>query len=222
MEDCIIHKNRFGVMFGFDGSTGVAGITIRRCRAIDNADEEHLTNTDGFIVEGNCSRVLITDSIAKGSVDTGFDIKPANSRLERCQAVDNDVSGFKFWRDNCLLANSLSADNGIHGIAIAGKATRLWNNTFARNGEGYSMQLEPSDNTTTVVRNCIFYGNAVNLYHTNMYNDNYNLYFVAGKGVMIYRGETPLRISNMASGRRPLGPQSLVADPKFLAPGASN
>ncbi|MGE5531827.1 MAG: right-handed parallel beta-helix repeat-containing protein [Bacteroidota bacterium] len=222
MEDCDVHNNRFGVMFGFEGTTGVAGITIRRCTAINNADSERLANTDGFIIEGNCSRVVITDSIAKGSVDAGFDIKPEGSRVERCQALDNDVSGFKFWRANCLLANSLAAGNGIHGIAIAANGARVWNSTFARNGEGYSMQLEAADNSATLVRNCIFYGNAVNLIEPNMYNDNCNLYFVAGKGVMIYRGNTAIRISNMASGRRPLGPQSIVADPKFVAPGADN
>jgi hypothetical protein len=222
MEDCDIHNNRFGVMFGFEGTTGVAGITIRCCRSINNTDSEHLANTDGFIIEGNCSRVLITDSIAKGSADSGFDIKPEYSRVERCQALDNYVSGFKFWRQGSLLANCLAAGNGIHGVVIGANGVRLWNCTFARNGEGYSMQLEAPDNSTVVVRNCIFYGNAINLMQPTMYNDNCNLYWVAGKQVMIWRGQTGLRVNNMASGRRPLGPQSIVADPAFTAPGADN
>lgn len=222
MEDCDIRGNRFGVLFGYQGTTGVAGITIRRCRSINNTDAEHLANTDGFLIEGNCSRVLITDSIAKGSVDSGFDIKPAYSRLERCQALDNDVSGFKFWQPSSLLANCVAAGNGIHGVAIAGNGVRLWNCTFANNGEGYSMQLEAPDNRTVVVRNCIFCGNPINLTQPTMYNDNCNLYWIAGKQVMIWRGQTGLRISNMASGKKPLGPRSIVANPGFVAPGVED
>ncbi|MHB8994374.1 MAG: right-handed parallel beta-helix repeat-containing protein [Armatimonadota bacterium] len=219
MEDCDIRGNRFGVLFGYEGTTGVAGITIRRCRSINNTDAEHLANTDGFLIEGNCSRVLITDSLAKGNADSGFDIKPTNSRVERCQALDNYVSGFKFWRSGSLLANCLAAGNGIHGVVIGANGVRLWNCTFARNGEGYSMQLEAPDNRTVLVRNCIFYGNAINLMQPTMYNDNCNLYWVAGKQVMIWRGQTGLRINKMASGRKPLGPRSIVANPVFVAPG---
>lgn len=217
VEGCNVHDNRQGYLLGFGGSGGISRLTVKSSRAADNSDEELSGNTDGFFVESNCTAVSIQDCVAYGHGDAGFDIKAAATRVERCQSYSNGVAGFKFWRDGVLLASSVAYYNGAFGVIAAGNGTRIWNCTLGRNG-GYSLQLESPDPGTVLIRNTIFAFTAINIMRSKMFNDNCNLYYGSLNAPMIWIGNTPWRMSRLVSGKKPLGPRSLVANPRFVAP----
>lgn len=216
VQDCNVHDNRFGYLFGFGGTAGIAKLTVRRSRAANNSYEDLTGNTDGFFVESNCTAVSLQDCVAYGHGDSGFDVKPAAATVERCRSYGNGVCGFKFWRENALLANSVAYDNGAYGLIVGANGMRVWNCTLGPSNGGYSMQLESPDPATVLIRNTIFAFAPINIMAEKMYNDNCNLYYIEPpNALMIWVGWTAWRINRMASGKRPLGPRSLVANPLF-------
>lgn len=221
VQGCNVHNNKFGYLFGYQGSAGIAGLTVQHCRAADNAYEGLTGNTDGFFVESNCTSVSLQDCVAYGHADSGFDIKAAAVRLERCQAYQNGIYGFKLWRDNVLLANCVTYDNGTYGVIAAGNGVRIWNCTLGRNHD-LSLQLESPDPSTVLIRNTIFAYTPINILQSKMYNDNCNLYFGSPKLVMLWVGSNGWRTENLATARSPLGPKSVVINPRFVNPTTSD
>ena len=215
LRKCYVHDNAKGYMMGWDGES-LAGLTITDCVAADNGDDG-VNYGDGFSIEGACSKVSISRCVAYGHGDSGFDIKPVGTVVNRCRSFDNWEAGFKLWRDSIQVYNSLAHHNDGYGVIAVGNKLKLWNLTLANNGY-YGLQLESSYPASVSVRNCVFFLNPVWVRKPVMYAGNNNCYFVGGRGWMLYLGyEEQWRAIDLQNGVYPLGTSSVVGNPRFVA-----
>lgn len=87
----------FGV--GFALADEASDITYRRCTARNfwaALDPDRFRNGDGFSDERRNRRIRYLDCEAWDNTDAGFDIKSADSSVDRCTAGGNDRN-FRFW-----------------------------------------------------------------------------------------------------------------------------
>ncbi|MEN6304597.1 MAG: right-handed parallel beta-helix repeat-containing protein [Armatimonadia bacterium] len=220
LRKCYVHDNYKGYMLGWDAES-LAGLSITDCVAANNSNNTN-EYSDGFSIEGACSKVTISRCVSYGHGDTGFDVKPVGTVIDRCRAFNNWEAGFKLWRDSIQLSNSLSHHNGGYGVIAVGNKLKLWNLTLANNGY-YGMQLESSSPASVSVRNCVFFLNPVWVKKPVMYSDSNNCYFVGGRGWMFYLGfDKQWRAVDMAGGVYPLAASSIVANPRFVSYSGGN
>lgn len=215
-QGVMVRDNRFGFIFGVNGSTAIRGILLEDCVAQRNwyGNGNPKDNTDGFLVNNVCSEVILRRCTALQHDDAGFDIKAANTRLNRCLAAYNTQAGFKLWPDGIVMSNCLSHHNKGHGIVCAGNNLRFWNCTVACSG-CYSLRVEASDPASVLVRNCIIVSSPVYVTNT-LYDDDYNLYNVPAGQDMLVTGQRNYKIEDLHNGLAPLGARSRVGLPRFV------
>jgi len=122
-----VGRSRYGV--GFEDS--VRGITIAGALAYDNVDANSspattvYVNGDGFSADRGTSDLVITDAVAIGNGDAGFDITGAGFTCTRCVAGDNAKYGFRLWQHGpSVLVDSLAYGNGWFPIQMDGEGAR--------------------------------------------------------------------------------------------------
>ena len=206
INDCLVFNSRYGV--GFENT--VHDVFISRVTSHSNKETyigpvSSYGNGDGFSDDLGTSHLFIRDSVAYDNLDGGFDIKAVVFECTNCISHDNIKYGFRLWDAGgpYTLINSLSYGNGWYPVqTLATSAnTYLYNSTFiSGNGDfGYVMEGPP---VSLTMRNCILFGYANQVMSggtPGTLDEDYDLYFSSQSSVLF-----------------PLGPHSLVADPKFV------
>ena len=78
--------------------------------------------SDGLAVESG-RRIRVVDSVARSNAGDGFDSKAPATGVLRSQAHDNARDGIKLWRGGSVLADSISAGNGLAGVVLVSGGT---------------------------------------------------------------------------------------------------
>ncbi|MEN6302350.1 MAG: right-handed parallel beta-helix repeat-containing protein [Armatimonadia bacterium] len=216
--DCYVHDNGNGILIGQKDVSGVKGVLIERTTCGRSAGSGRTGNTDGIAIEGLSRGVVVRDCVSYGAGDSGFDLKPGRTVIERCQAYDNSGWGLKLWGSGCWVINCLVYANDGGGIGCAGERLQFWNCTLGANGsEG--LRLETRNVRGCVIRNSIFYDALVKCEAARLPDEDYNCYYsTRGEGAIIARdsayGGAEL------GGRTPgTGRNSIARNPLFVRPG---
>lgn len=217
--DNYLHDNNQGFLMGTKSVSGIAGITIERCIAANNSYSGQTGNTDGFVIEGYSSNVVIRDCISYGAGDAGFDLKPDNTLIERCISYNNTGMGIKLWGTGSKVVNCIVYGNNAEGIGTAGSNLLIAGNTIANNGQ-YGIRFENTNSSTLTMRNNIIYNNPIWSYGS-MPNDDYNCYY-ASSGYVIRTASTTYSMSQVDAHSVPVGAHTMGRDPRMTNPGSAN
>ena len=202
-----VYNSRYGV--GFENS--VHDIVIDSVISHNNSElyigpVSSYQNGDGFSDDQGTSNLTITNSIAYGNQDAGFDIKATNFSCTNCKSYNNVKYGFRMWTGGgpFTVINGLAYGNGWFPMMLQnlGPSTTLYNCTFvnAAGDMGYVID-QPASNL--ILRNTIFAGFAKGMSNGSLtsVNDDYDLYFPSG-GTLGFT----------------MGAHSFTADPMFVNP----
>ena len=211
--DCSLHDNRNGLLVGRKDVSGVAGVLIERCTSGANSSGNH----DGFVVEGMSTDVVFRDCEAFGAGDSGFDIKPAKTLLERCRSHSNGGWGFKLWGAGVKLINCLTYGNRVGGMGCAGDNLQFWNCTLGPDGPS-GLRLETQHSDSCVIRNSIFYGCVLHCYGRDLPNEDYNCYYSPAGGDVVQTAERGYEMGDIVNRTARFGAHDLAADPLFQDP----
>ena len=94
-------------------------------------------NGDGFATERNVRDVVFRDTVATGSTDAGYDLKSANTVLERPVAHDNKRN-YRIWRRGVTIRDCVGSDPNMRG------------------GTGSQAQVYLSDDAVSTITGCTF------------------------------------------------------------------
>ncbi|MFI5110085.1 MAG: choice-of-anchor Q domain-containing protein [Terriglobales bacterium] len=206
-----VYNSRYGV--GFENT--VHDIVIDSVISHNNSElyigpVSSYQNGDGFSDDQGTSNLTITNSVAYGNQDAGFDIKAVNFSCTNCKSYNNVKYGFRMWTGGgpFTLVNALAYGNGWFPLMLQnlGPSTTLYNCTFVGgSGDMGYMIDQPASNL--ILRNTIFAGFTKGMSNGNLtaVNDDYDLYFPAG-GTLGFT----------------MGPHSFNADPMFVNPGGGD
>ena len=215
IEDCRIHDNDNGIVIGLFEEPSVEGVRIERTIMTNNADPTGSGNRDGVVIEALCTDVVIRDCTASGSTDTGFDIKPDGTLIERCRSFGNDQWGIKLWGSDCVVVNCLMYDNDAGGIGLSGDGVQIWNCTFGP-CVGVGLWAETEDPGTLMIRNSIFHNAMLQCRASGLPDEDYNCYYVdTGDPIISIAGES-LSMEDVAGDSAGTGACTLAADPRFV------
>lgn len=221
ITDSNLHDNQYGWIMGVKDVSGIAGITIERTIAANNALAGQTGNTDGFVIEGFSTNVVIRDCVSHGAGDSGFDMKPDGTLLERCLSYNNNGMGMKLWGSNDKIINCIVYGNKIEGVATGGDNLQFWGDTICNNAAN-GIRFENANTSTCIVRDCILYNNPVWVLGTTMYNDDYNCYYSGSGSYVIRVGSTTYTMAQVAAHTVPVGSHSDGHDPMMVSPGTAD
>lgn len=213
ISDCVIRGNDNGILLGRKDESGVAGVTIERTVCGDFTEAGRTGNRDGVAIEGLCTNVAIRDCVAFGAGDSGFDLKPDGTVVERCKSYGNGQWGIKLWGSGCRIVNTILYGNQLGGMGCAGNNLTFWNCTFGAGGaEG--LRLETSDSASCIIRNTIFHNAPVVCKAGGVPDENYNCYYAAGAVITSSKGS--YTTADVTAHTAPLGANSIARDPLFV------
>lgn len=211
--DCSAHDNANGVLVGKKDVAGTRGVLIERCTSGPGS----AGNRDGFVVEGMSTDVVLRDCMAFGAGDSGFDIKPGKTLLERCRSYGNGSWGFKLWGSGCKLINCITYGNRTGGMGCAGDNLQFWNCTFGADGAS-GLRLETPNVATCVIRNSIFYGSVLHCYASGLPDEDYNCYYSPAGHDVIQTASRAYQMHDVNERSSGLGAHDRANDPLFLNP----
>ncbi len=206
-----VYNSRYGV--GFENT--VHDIVIDSVISHNNSElyigpVSSYQNGDGFSDDQGTSNLTITNSVAYGNQDAGFDIKAKNFSCTNCKSYNNVKYGFRMWTGGgpFTLVNALAYGNGWFPLMLQnlGPTTTLYNCTFVgKTGDMGYMIDQPASNL--ILRNTIFAGFTKGMSNGSLsaVDDDYDVYF-STSGTLGYT----------------MGPHSFNADPLFVNPAGSD
>lgn len=216
--DCYVHDNENGILIGQKDVSGVKGVLIERTTCGRNAEAGQSGNRDGIAVEGLCTGVVVRDCASSGAGDSGFDIKPGGTVIERCQAYDNKGWGMKLWGSGCWVVNCLVYGNEGGGIGCAGDRLQFWNCTLGETpAEG--LRLETPGVRGCMIRNSIFHDALVKCGAGGLPDEDYNCYYSTRGAGGIVAGERAYGGAELGGRTAGTGRNSIARNPLFVRPG---
>lgn len=217
ISDSRVHDNENGILIGVKGKSGVRGVRIERTICTNNAQEGRTGNRDGILVEEPSTEVVIRDCVSSGAGDSGFDLKPDGTTVERCRGFGNGQWGVKLWGSGCSVINCLMYGNDLGGIGAGGKELRFWNCTFGPNGKT-GLRVEKAAGSACVIGNCVFYQSPLQCLGPALPDEDYNCYYAAADGEVVATSEQAYTVSQVARHPQGIGKHDLARDPLFAKP----
>jgi len=206
-----VYNSRYGV--GFENTVHdivIDGVSSHNNSELYIGPVSSYQNGDGFSDDAGTYNLTISNSIAYGNQDSGFDIRAVNFSCTNCKSYNNVKYGFRLWDNGgpYTMINGLAYGNGWFPLMFQqlGPVTYLYNCTFVNSpgDRGYAID-QPASNL--VIRNTIFSGFTSGMSNGTLtgIDDDYSLYFTAS-GTLGYT----------------MGAHSLKADPLFVSPSSGD
>lgn len=120
--------DNFAIGVHLDGT--VHDVTFDRVSMRNAQDTTHsYWNGDGFATEGGAYNITYNDVISSGNTDAGFDIKSANTVLNRVISEDN-ARDFRLWAQDTVVNDPSSISPNLRG-GSQGSQNHVWLEQFA-------------------------------------------------------------------------------------------
>jgi hypothetical protein len=245
---CYAHDCRRGLTFGVDDTTrGVRKLLVEDVLSLDNYNRTKPNdNGDGFGCTNGVVAPVFRRCVARGALDTGFDLKSGGVLLDRCLSYNNHHANYKIWNQvagvidsgpwssaparliNCLGygAGSTGDEPGSQCISMPGNNVQLINCTLVG---GYGKVIAAgwnkpgNDATTCTLTNCIVVGeHSQSLFGSGQVKvhptGDHNLYYLPGDKSMFWAPHKGTGVPQTQVRAHPgtFGAHSIFADPRFV------
>jgi hypothetical protein len=139
--------------FNIGPAGSVDGVTIRNVTLVGPGGGDD-TAIDGISVEHG-QNIAIENAVVSGHPGDGIDLKADHVAVRRVTVTGQARNGIKLWGVDTLLENSITMNNGLNSLVLAGTGPYTLANNLIGNTTGYdySAMLGDVDPTISIVAN---------------------------------------------------------------------